>query len=1022
MKHEYMKRILILTLLVLSSAASAFAQSVKVSGTVKDSEGNPLPGVYVIDKQAAAKGTATDVDGKYELNVVSEGFIEFSCLGFESLLEPVNGRTKIDVVLKSEAAKLDDVVVIAYGTSKKSDLTGAVSVVDMKSLADVPASSVSSALQGRIAGMDMMSSTGEPGAEASIQIRGARSISAGNAPLIVVDGVIDAVSDLNEINPSDIKSISVLKDVSSTSLYGSRGANGVILITTERETSRNFTASLKAAAGVSRIMGSLDLMDASEFAKYCNMTHYISDYMNGTENPSRNFYFSDEEIAAKGKGTDWIDALSQTGVYQDYTFSAQGGTNITRASASFGYHNERGVVIGSGFSRISGRVSVETQPLKWLRAGVRLYYADRSTDKSSASITGTNSTAAIYLSPLLGINDTWNTFGSEYASGGSPFNNPYICAKQISNDVRQTNLNLLPWVRLIFNRYASFVSKFSFTTDGYKSLRYAPSTLPVAQRNLTGGTATAIWQDRQIFLSENTFTYDRTFSRRHTLNLLAGFTAERTNIDYRYFYGEGYMDDNVTYKNLGGLLDDRNTTNRSYENIKTSMSVLARVNYDYLKKYYVTLTMRADGASNFADNRKWGIFPAAALRWNISREDFLAGASWLDDLSLRASVGRSGNDAIGSYMSKSTLTSDKGVWMLGDYRPLAYYDTRLSNGNLTWETTDSYNIGLNFSAFGERVNLEVDAYESRTSDLLLAMKTNQSTGYDTYFTNMGNTRNRGIEVALTTRNIVTRKFSWSTMFTISHNDQLVIDAGEDRLVPTYSNFRNLTQPLYGYRAGYPVNSLWGYQYAGVWHSQDEIDRNKISKTYVSSGTEQLGICRYVDQNNDGLLDQNDLVYQGNADPVVYGGLQNTFTLGNLSLKVYATYSFGGKIYNISEILAGSGSRAYNKYRYMLDAWDPELNPDSNIPRAGKEDYNASDRMIYDASYIRLKEVSLSYRFNVAKKWCKSIVVGASGENLLLWKRYNGFDPDVSTSATTRRIDNGAFPRPRTFVINLQMNF
>ena len=302
------------------------------------------------------------------------------------------------------------------------------------------------------------------------------------------------------------------------------------------------------------------------------------------------------------------------------------------------------------------------------------------------------------------------------------------------------------------------------------------------------------------------------------------------------------------------------------------------------------------------------------------------------------------------------------------------------------------------------------------------MKTNQSTGYDTYFTNMGNTRNRGIEVALTTRNIVTRKFSWSTMFTISHNDQLVLDAGEDRLVPTCSNFRNLTQPLYGYRAGYPVNSLWGYQYAGVWHSQDEIDRNKISKTYVSSGTEQLGICRYVDQNNDGLLDQNDLVYQGNADPVVYGGLQNTFTLGNLSLKVYATYSFGGKIYNISEILAGSGSRAYNKYRYMLDAWDPELNPDSNIPRAGKEDYNASDRIIYDASYIRLKEVSLSYRFNIAKKWCKSIVVGASGENLLLWKRYNGFDPDVSTSATTRWIDNGAFPRPRTFVINLQMNF
>lgn len=296
-----MKRILIFTLLLFLSAAMSFAQSIKVSGTVKDSEGNPMPGVYVLDKQSKTKGTATDSDGKYEITVAKNGFLEFSCLGFESKLEPVNGRVKIDVVMKSDAAKLDDVVVIAYGTAKKSDLTGAVSVVDMKSLNDIPASSVSSALQGRVAGMDMMSSTGEPGAEASIQIRGARSISAGNAPLIVVDGVIDAVSDLNEINPADIKSISVLKDVSSTSLYGSRGANGVILITTERETSRNFTANFKAAAGVSRIAGTLDLMDASEFAQYCNMTHYISEYIGGKENPSRNFYFLRTRSSTKEK-------------------------------------------------------------------------------------------------------------------------------------------------------------------------------------------------------------------------------------------------------------------------------------------------------------------------------------------------------------------------------------------------------------------------------------------------------------------------------------------------------------------------------------------------------------------------------------------------------------------------------------------------------------------------------------------------------------------------------------------------
>lgn len=1018
-----MKKEILTTILILMSAITAYSGNIKVSGTVKDSQGEVIPGVYVLDKQNRTNGTATDVTGKWELTVPEEGFLEFSCLGYETLIEPVGGRKTINVTLRSDVEKLDDVVVIAYGTAKKSDLTGSVSVVDMKSLKDVPAASVGSALQGRIAGMDILSSNGEPGSEASVNIRGTRSISAGNQPLIVVDGVIDAVSDLNEINPSDIKSISVLKDVSSTALYGARGANGVIVITTDRETSGNFTASLKASAGVSAIMGGLDLMDASEFAQYCNQTHYISDYFAGVENPGRNFYFSEEAIASLGKGTDWIKELSQVGVYQDYSLNVQGGSQITRASASFGHHNEKGVVIGSGFRRTSGRVSVETQPLKWLRAGVRLYYADRNTDKSSASITGTSSTAAVYLSPLLGINDTWNTYGSEYSSGGSPFNNPYICATQIKHNIRQNNLNILPWVRLIFDRYSSFVSKFSFTLDGYKSFRYTPSTLPVAQRNLSGGTATINRQDRQVFLTENTFTYDRTFSRRHTLNALVGFTAEKTLIEWNSFYGEGYMDDNVTWKNAAGLLDDRNTTSRSYETVKTTMSVLARLNYDYLKRYYFTFTMRADGASNFAENRKWGIFPALALRWNVSKEEFLASASsWLNDLSLRASIGRSGNDAIAPYMSQSILTADKGIWMMGDYRPVAYYESRLSNSNLTWETTDSFNIGLNFSAFAERLNIEIDGYGSWTKDLLLAMKTNQATGYDTYFTNMGCTRNYGIEFTINTRNIVTRNFSWTTALTLAHNNQMVLDAGEDRLVPTWSNFRNLTQPMYGYKAGYPVNALWGYQYAGVWHNKEDIERNNITRTYVSSSNPQPGVCRYVDQNNDGLLDQQDLIYQGNADPVVYGGFQNSFIWGNLSLKVYATYSFGGKIYNISEILAGSGSRAYNKYRYMLDSWDPELRPDSDIPRAGKEDYNASDRMIYDASYIRLKEVSLSYRFNLPVKWCKSITVGVSGENLLLWKRYNGFDPDVATSAGSRRIDNGGFPRPRTFVVNLSLNF
>lgn len=1018
-----MKKIRLLSIVILLLASvSAFAQKITVSGVVVDESGEALPGAAVIDKQNSKNGTVTDINGKFTIKVAPEGFLEVSSLGFATLLEPVNKRKNITITLKAENSNLDEVVVIAYGTAKKSDLTGAVATVDMQSIQDVPATSIESALQGRIAGADFVSSTGEPGSSASIQIRGARSISAGNEPLIVVDGVVDAVSDLNEINPSDIKSISVLKDVSSTSLYGSRGANGVILITTNSTSSSNLSVKLKASCGVSQIAGTLDLMNASEFGEYCNMLRYFESSLQGQPQTDENYYFADP--TTQGVGTDWIKTLSRVGVYQDYNLAVAGGTKVTRVDSNFSYNDTKGVVIGSGFKRFTGRVLVESQPFKWLRMGVRMYYSHRLTDKTTASITGTDTQSAIYLPPFLKKEDTWNSYGSEVAAGGSVFNNPYIVANNVGHQLRQENINMMPYVRLIFDRYSSFVTKFSYIHHMDRRFYYSPSTLPVAQRYLSGGTAAAETLLQRNILSESTFTYNRTFNKRHTFDFLAGFTYENKVNDYTYMRGVGYMDDNVTAKNMSSLVDERNLNLTQNEVIRTRVSVLARANYNYRKRYYVTLTARADGASNFSEKNKWGFFPAVALRWNIKNEPFMKGASWLNDLSLRASAGRSGNDAISTYLSIPTLTAARSTWMLGDYRPVSYYSTRLANSNLTWETTDSYNLGLNFSALKDRIQLELDVYRSNTSDLLLAVKTNQATGYDSYFTNLGSTVNTGVEATLTTRNISTRKFSWTTSFTITHNTQLVQDVGEDRLVGTYYNPRNTTQPLYGYRNGYPVNALWGYQYAGVWHSEEEIARNKVSRTYATNTTPALGETRFMDINHDGLLDQNDLVYQGSSDPVIYGGLQNTFTYKNFTFKAYLSYSLGGKIYNIWQFWNGSGTRAYNKYRFMLDSWHPERNPESDIPRAGYEDLVGSDRMIYDASYLRVKELSASYRFDMPArvKWCKNIIIGVSAENVWLWKNYIGFDPDVSTNDGARRIDNASFPRPRTFVFNINITY
>ena len=1017
-----MRKQLIISLILLLISWVAAAQNITVSGTVTDENGQPLPGVAVVDKANKNNAAITDENGKYKIKIFKDGFLEFSCLGYTSALEGVNGRTVVDRQLVSDAYALEDLVVIAYGTAKKSDLTGAVATVDMKSLEDVPATSVESALQGRVAGAEFVSSTGEPGSSASVQIRGARSISAGNDPLIVVDGVVDAVSSLNEINPSDIKSISILKDVSSTSLYGSRGANGVILITTENPSASNFTARFKATAGVSRIAGSIDMMNASEFAEYCNMTRYFDASLAGKPQTSSNYYFDDP--SKKGEGTDWVKVLSRTAWYQDYNLALTGRSKVVKIEANLGYNNTEGVVIGSGFRRYTGRVLVEAKPFKWMQLGARLYYANRVNDITTASITGTSTTAAIYISPLLGIEDTWNSYGAEVSSGGSAFNNPYIVANNVSNRKNQANVNLMPYVRLFLGPYTQVMSKFSWVQQDDKRFYYSPGSLPVAQRYMSGGTAVAETYLSRMMLSETTVNYKRSWARKHNFEALGGYTFENKVVDYTYLRGSGYLDDNVTAKNMNSLLDPRNISLNDYEAIRTRVSFLARANYDYKKKYYVTLTARADGASNFAPSRKWGFFPAVALRWNMKNEPFMSGAKWLGELSWRASAGRSGNDAISTYLSIPTLTAARTNWLFGDYQPISYYNTRLANSNLTWETTDSFNFGLNASAFRDRIQLEMDVYHSRTSDLLLAQKINRSTGYDVWFNNVGSTVNTGIEATLTTRNINTRKFGWTTTFTISHNVQRVENIGQDGLVGTFYNPRNGTQPLYGYKKGYPVNSLWGYQYEGVWHNQDEINRNKVTHTYVSDSNPSLGGTRFLDVNNDGILDQNDLVFQGSSDPVIYGGLQNVFNWKNLTLKAYVSYSLGGKIYNIWQFWNGSGSRAYNKYRFLLDGWHPVRNPDSDIPRAGYEDFVGSDRMIYDASYLRLKELSLSYRLKLPArfKWVRSMVIGVSGENLFLLKNYIGFDPDVSTESGARRIDNSSYPRPRTFVFNINLTY
>ena len=1029
MKNSFVYKVLLVAMFVFVTIAAS-AQSIEVHGKVTDEKGEPMPGVGIIDKNNPKNGAVTDIDGLYRMKIAKDGVLEFSFISYETAIVPVDAKTLINISMKPSAEQLEKVVVIGYGTSKKSDLTGAVSVVDAEDLTKAPITSVAQALQGRVAGAEFMSTTGEPGESANILVRGSRSIEAGNQPLIVVDGVMDAVSDLSEINPSDIVSISVLKDVSSTAIYGARGANGVILITTqtpEKSDSPRFSANLKASAGISMIASKLDILDATEYATWRNMVSRQEAINSGKDLSTWKPPFADP--ASYGKGTDWIDELSRTGVYQDYHVSLKGGNKETRYSASFGYHNNQGVVKGSGYRRYSGLASVESKLTRKLRWGLRVNYTHQDTDRSQAAIGGTNTNAAIFLSPLLTTEDTWNKFGDNSVSGGVVFNNPAMLAAEVTNVIDRDVVNFAPWLQYNIIKGLVLKTKFSYSYRTDFSAYYSPSYLPTAAINMTGGTASRTDWRQKKYLSETTLTYNKK-KRGHSIDALVGFTAEKQVTENAYMGGSGYIDDDLKYFNMAALKDKESLNISSYYHLKTNMSVLARAHYSYKRRYYATLTMRADGASNFAAGRKWGFFPAAALRWSISNEPWLKDAHWLNDLSVRFSAGRSGNDAVASYQSLATLTAATSSWMFGNTRELAYVPSKLENSNLTWETTDSYNLGLNFSVLNSRISLEADAYISNTRDLLLKMKTSQTTGFNTYFTNVGTTRNVGIEASLTTQNIRNRNFTWTSTLTVSHNRQMVIDVGNDgEIVPTYNNIRNATQYMYGYKNGYPVNAIWGYKYGGVWHNDEEIRKNALTHTYVShiqegaSGT-NVGRSKYVDVNHDGLLDQNDMVYLGTGDPIIYGGFQNDFTIyRNLNIGFYFAYSLGGKMYNLSELWMGSSVSSYNKYRYMLNAWDEELRPDSDIPRPGYNDVFASDRQVHDASFLRLKTVSISYRIEFkgkVNKYLKSMTVGASAENLYLWKYYNGFDPDVSTSLY--RLDNGSFPRPRTVVFNLSMNF
>lgn len=1017
-------RFLLSALLAVLAQFSLGAQTRTVTGTVYDNENLPMIGAGVVFENDPTKGVITDLDGNFSIEAGPDDVLVFSSIGFADQHVKVGDRTELVIVLMPDTNNIDEIVVIGYGTTKKSDLTGSVTNVKMSDVLDSPAVSVDNALQGRIAGAEFMSTDGAPGATTTIRIRGTRSITASNEPLFVVDGVMDAINDLNDINSDDIASISILKDASAAAIYGSRGANGVIIITTKQGSGEEGKVNLtfKADVGVSGLPSGLDIMNATEFALYRNDYAYFN---NQTKPLSESVYPDPFSLT----GTDWIKEMTRTAVTQNYALSMSGKGPKSSYYASFSYNDSPGIIQGSGQDRFTGRMSFDREFFPWLKLGYSGTYTYRNQDMAKASIGGTSyRTAAQYLSPLIGPND---------------YNNPLVDG---NNDNRRINtpraaIDNITYFRLFHSTNHSFKaditpvenlkikSTLSYFLFNRQTYRYNPGALP-AKNETDGGDAYREEYNTWSLSNESTANYIFDNLGDHSLNVLAGISAYRSAKRDFSLSGSGYMDDEVMWNNMNAVLDKNTYDASTSYSSKTKMSFFGRVDWNWKSRYYFTATGRFDGASNFAANHKWAFFPSCAIRWNVSNEDFLKNVGWIDDLSLRASAGLTGNDAITEYRSLAALSTTTDGYVFGGSQPVAYYRSRLDSPYLTWEKTALYNIATDISLFKEKVNVTAELYYSKTTDLLLTLQLARQTGYSSRYANIGSTSNKGIEMSVETRNITKKNFSWSTTLTLSHNTQLVDDIGSEDFVTAYSSPGNNSFMMYGYVQGYPLNSLWGFKYAGVWHNEEELLANDATHTYAGIGTDarQMGFPRYYDINHDGALNQEDLVYQGSADPWLYGGLQNTFYIYGLRVGVYLAYSLGGKIYNFSEFYM-AGSRRTNQYRYMLDAWHPERNPGSNLPRAGiiSDQALPSDFMIYDASYLRLKTLTLSYSFDLSKRisWLKDLTVSLVGDNLLLLKRYNGFDPDVSsegTSSTLRRVDIGAYPKARTVSLSIQVKY
>ena len=1064
-------RAALLFFLVAVISLSVSAQNVAVTGTVTDKTGETVIGASVVEKGNAGNGTITDIDGNFSLNVPANATLVFSYVGMKSQEIALKGKTKVDIVMEDDAQALEEVVVIGYGTVQKKDLTGSVASVSAKQLESIPVSSASEALQGKMAGVQITTTEGSPDADIKIRVRGGGSLSQDNSPLYIVDGF--PVSSISDIAPTDIQSVDVLKDASSTAIYGARGANGVIIITTKSGAEGKTQVNFGASYGFRNVIKQVGVLDPYEFSLY----QYELD-QSGTSYGA----YKDLEIYKSKEGSNWQDQLfGRTGNQQQYNISVSGGTKSTKFNISYARNDEKSIMRGSGYSKNNINAKINTEINKWLSLDFNARLIQQKIDGLSGGADNESSKAyslvarAITHAPVKALNedseDDENSTNARY----TPLERVDATYKQQRRFRQDYNvgINWEPLKGLKFRSEFGYGWKFDDTDQvwGYKATansKFGHGGLP--QAYLTNS-------DNKNWRNANTLTYEnkKLFNGRDRLNVMIGHEVSTSQDTKKYVTSVDFSKDATTKEILAALGNGTALPTSTYIGIKDNLlSFFGRANYTLMDKYLFTFTMRADGSSKFAKGSQWGYFPSGAIAWRIYDEAFMNNAKeWLSNLKVRVSYGTAGNNRIPSGSMYTTYsvagTSEKGIYFDETTAVVLKHGNVLSNPGLKWETTVSRNAGIDFGFFNNRLSGAIDVYWNTTKDLLMKTTIASSSGYSYQYKNMGQTSNKGVELQLDAVLVDAKDFGLNFNFNISYNRGKIDKLNGSSFWQSSSWAGTAAAGIEDFlvEEGGRLGEVYGYKTDGFYTADDfTFDAEKGTyalKAGVNDCSSLIGGKVYpgsikLKANEDGEYKKERL---GNTVPTVSGGFGLNARWKGFDFTAFFNYSLGNKIVNATKLgssfYSGSSKNwnindhftSANRYSWIDPSTGTNLLSSASIKangeawtinrlnevNTGSSIWNPAaatvmplvDWAVEDGSYLKLSNITLGYTFPkkiVNKIGLSKLRLYATGNNLLTWTKYTGYDPEVSTmsNAMTPGVDFGAYPRSRSFVFGVNVAF